>query len=54
VSLAFTAVTVPPGTVKNEVVPASTGNIGGASVVFISSSAQSVYADMKADGLIGH
>ena len=53
VSLAFTAATVPPGHVVNEVVPASTGNIGGASVVFISSSARSVYADMRANGLIG-
>ena len=53
VSLAFTSLTIPADTVKNEVVPATTGSVGGASVVFISSSARSVYDDMRADGLIG-
>ncbi|MFN2545167.1 MAG: LCP family protein [Actinomycetota bacterium] len=53
VSLAFTAAGISPGDVHNEVVPATTGSVGAASVVFISDSAQSVYDDMKADGLIG-
>ncbi len=50
--LAFTAAEVKPGKVKNLVVPASVGSVGAASVVFISSSAQDVYANMKDDGLI--
>jgi LCP family protein required for cell wall assembly len=53
VSFAFTATAIPPDNVTNAVVPASTGSVGGASVVFIASSAHAVYADMKADGLIG-
>jgi LCP family protein required for cell wall assembly len=52
-ALAFTALQVPPSKVRNEVVPASTGTVGGASVVFISGSARSVYRDMRRDGLIG-
>lgn len=36
--------------VTNMVVPAGTGSVGGASVVFIGSGAAAVYADMKADG----
>jgi LCP family protein required for cell wall assembly len=51
--LALTATTIPSDNVNNLVVPATTGTVGSASVVFISSSAQSVYADMRADGLIG-
>jgi hypothetical protein len=39
--------------VHNVVVPATTGSVGSASVVFISDSAQAVYHDMKVDGLIG-
>jgi len=54
VSLAFTSLTIPPANVKNEVVPATTGTVGSASVVFIASSARYVYADMRSDGLIGH
>jgi LCP family protein required for cell wall assembly len=53
VSLAFTATSIPAYDVHNEVVPATTGSVGSASVVFISGSAHAVYADMKADGLIG-
>jgi LCP family protein required for cell wall assembly len=53
VSLAFTAVSILPKDVHNEVVPATTGSVGSASVVFISSSAHAVYADMRGDGLIG-
>jgi polyisoprenyl-teichoic acid--peptidoglycan teichoic acid transferase len=54
VSLAFTAASIPPADVKNEVVPATTGSVGSASVVFISASAGSVYADMRDDGLLDH
>ena len=53
VTLAFTALSIPPDHVSNQIVPASTGSVGGASVVFISSSARAIYADMKNDGLIG-
>jgi LCP family protein required for cell wall assembly len=51
--LALTATTIPSSNVNNQVVPATTGSVGAASVVFISASAQSVYADMRADGVIG-
>jgi polyisoprenyl-teichoic acid--peptidoglycan teichoic acid transferase len=51
--LALTATTIPADNVNNQVVPARTGTVGTASVVFISSSAHSVYADMRADGVIG-
>jgi LCP family protein required for cell wall assembly len=54
VQLAFTALSIGPGHVTNRIVPAGTGNIGGASVVFISPSAHQLYADMRRDGLIGH
>ena len=37
--------------VNNLVVPATTGSVGAQSVVFISPSAASVYADMRADGV---
>jgi hypothetical protein len=51
--LALTATTIPSQNVNNLVVPATTGTVGTASVVFISSSARSVYDDMRSDGLIG-
>ena len=54
ISLAFTAASIPATAVTNEVVPATTGSVGSASVVFISGSAGSIYADMRADGLIGN
>jgi LCP family protein required for cell wall assembly len=50
--LAITANQVSSNNVNNIVVPGSTGTVGGASVVFISSSASSVYADMRKDGLV--
>lgn len=53
VDLALTATTIPSQNVNNQVVPATTGSVGSASVVFISASAQSVYADMRTDGVIG-
>ena len=49
----LTAAQVEPGHVNNLVVPGSTGTAGGASVVFVSSSARSVFADMRKDGLAG-
>ncbi len=52
-NLALTAATMSPDDVTNQVVPATTGTVGSASVVFISSSARSVYADLRDDGLIG-
>lgn len=51
--LALTASSVPPKRVKNLVVPATTGRVGSASVVFISSSARRIYADMRKDGVVG-
>jgi LCP family protein required for cell wall assembly len=51
--LALAAAQVPEGNVNNLIVPATTGSVGAASVVFISSSAQSVYADMRANGVVG-
>jgi LCP family protein required for cell wall assembly len=52
--LALTATQIPAKSVTNIVVPATTGSVGDASVVFISSSAQGVYADMRADGFVGN
>jgi polyisoprenyl-teichoic acid--peptidoglycan teichoic acid transferase len=51
--LALTATQVKPGSVRNVVVPGTTGSAGAASVVFISGSARSLYADMRGDGVIG-
>jgi LCP family protein required for cell wall assembly len=51
--LAITATQVNPARVKNVVVPGSSGSAGGASVVFISGSARSIYNDMRRDGVIG-
>jgi LCP family protein required for cell wall assembly len=51
--LGLTASQVDPNNVVNIVVPATTGRVGSASVVFILSSAKSVYADMRADGVVG-
>ncbi len=53
VDLGFTATQIPMANVNNLVVPASTGNVGPQSVVFISSSASKVYRDMRADGVVG-
>ena len=52
--LAFTAAEIPVSNVKNVVVPGTAGSEGSASVVFISGSAQGIYADMRPDGVIGH
>ena len=52
--LALTATTIPNRSVNNLVVPATVGTEGTASVVFISASAGAIYADMRADGVVGH
>jgi LCP family protein required for cell wall assembly len=51
--LALTATTIPPRRVRNLLVPARNGRAGAASVVFISSSARRIYADMRRDGVVG-
>lgn len=49
--LALTVAQFKNKAVNNLVVPSSTGSAGAASVVFISSSASAIYADMRADGV---
>ena len=49
--LALTVAQFKKKAVNTMVVPASTGSAGGASVVFISSSASAIYADMRDDGV---
>ena len=49
--LALTVAQFKTRAVNNLVVPASTGTAGAASVVFVSSSASAIYADMRADGV---
>lgn len=51
--LGLTATRVPASKVTNMVVPATTGTVGSASVVFISGKARSIYADLRADGYVG-
>jgi hypothetical protein len=51
--LALTATSIPSRRVRNLVVPATNGRVGAASVVFISSSARGIYADMRRDGVVG-
>ncbi len=51
--LALTATQVDPAHVNNLVVPATIGQVGAASVVFITSAASAYYADMRKDGVIG-
>lgn len=50
--LALSATQIDPKEVVNCVVPATTGAAGGASVVFISSSAGAIYGDMADDGIL--
>jgi len=50
--LGFLASQIPPKRVTNLVVPGSTGMEGTESVVHISSSANSIYADMAKDGVV--
>lgn len=51
-TLAFTAYRIKPSGVRNLVVPGSTGSEGGQSVVFLSSEAPTIYADLADDGLV--
>jgi LCP family protein required for cell wall assembly len=51
--LGLTATLIAPKDVDNRVVPASVGTVGDQSVVFVSASARAIYADMRADGVIG-
>jgi polyisoprenyl-teichoic acid--peptidoglycan teichoic acid transferase len=51
--LGLTATSIPVNNVDNVVVPATVGSVGTASVVFISSSASSLYADMRSDAVLG-
>jgi polyisoprenyl-teichoic acid--peptidoglycan teichoic acid transferase len=51
--LGVTATQLQPSNVNNLVVPGSTGNVGGASVVFIGAGASSIYKDMRKDGVAG-
>ncbi len=51
--LALTATQVPVSNVNNLIVPATVGNVGAVSVVFILSSASAVYADIRANGIVG-
>jgi LCP family protein required for cell wall assembly len=51
--LGLTATHIPPGRVRNLVVPGATGTAGGASVVFLSPAARSLFADLRPDGLVG-
>jgi polyisoprenyl-teichoic acid--peptidoglycan teichoic acid transferase len=53
VDLGFTASQIDAGRITHRVVPGTTGMAGAQSVVFISGSAQSLYADMRRDGLLG-
>jgi LCP family protein required for cell wall assembly len=52
--LALTASQIRPADVNNLVVPASGGSVGGLSVVFLQSSANAEFADMRADGVVDH
>lgn len=51
-ALAFTSTAINAKKAQNMVVPGSTGMEGGLSVVYISPSAQAIYADMKDDGVV--
>ncbi|MEX2458185.1 MAG: LCP family protein [Actinomycetota bacterium] len=46
------AARIDPARVRNLVVPSSIGSVGSASVVFITDAAQSIYADLRDDGLL--
>jgi LCP family protein required for cell wall assembly len=51
-ALAFTCTLVNPKRVENVVAPGSTGMAGGASIVSLSSQAQTIFDDLKKDGLV--
>ena len=52
--LGLTATQISPANVNNIVVPASGGSVGGFSVVFIQPGARSLYAQMRAKGVVGN
>ncbi|HEY7400603.1 MAG TPA: LCP family protein [Actinomycetota bacterium] len=52
INLAFTALAINPKHVTNVVVPGTTATVNGMSIVNISSSASSVYADLAKDGIL--
>ncbi len=51
-ALAFTCTLVNPKQVENVVAPGSTGMAGGTSIVSLSGEAQTIFDDMKKDGLV--
>lgn len=51
--LMLTGLTIEPGQVENLVVPGSNGFVGDAAVVFLAPGADSIYADMRNDGVVG-
>jgi anionic cell wall polymer biosynthesis LytR-Cps2A-Psr (LCP) family protein len=51
-ALAFTSTLVNPKRVENIVAPGSTGMAGGISIVTLSSEAQTIFDDLKKDGLV--
>ena len=53
VDLGLTATQIPLSHVRNVVVPATSGVVGAADVVFISPAAHSLYAQMRKHGSIG-
>jgi len=50
--LALAAARTPAGSIRNLVVPATIGNVGAASVVFISPAANALFRDLEDDGII--
>jgi hypothetical protein len=51
-SLAFTVSTVNPKYVENMVVPGTAGMNGDTSIVNLTSDAETIFADMRNDGLV--
>lgn len=52
IDLGLLAAQVSPNKIRNMVLPGSTGMAGAASVVHLSPSAQAIYRDVKADGIL--
>jgi LCP family protein required for cell wall assembly len=51
--LLLTGLTIEPTKVENLVLPGSNGFVGAAAVVFLAPGADSIYADMRKDGVVG-
>mgnify|MGYP003291811434 CR=1 FL=1 len=51
-ALAFTSTLMNPKRVENIVAPGTTGMAGGTSIVNLSSEAQTIFDDLKKDGLV--